>query len=648
MLPAADLRSKELQVERNQLSVEDVFALIAEHSSTYEHRPQQLDLARHIERVFTRKEIGVFEAGTGTGKSLAALVPAVLTGKRVVVSSATIALQEQYLYKDIPALQAVLPFQFQAALMKGRGNYLGLRRYEDLKLQQEIDSRLVDWVRDTTGGDISELDYVPSMDVWTEINSDGDDCLRNKCPQFGDCFYFKARERAEQADVLIINHALLMADAASFGNILPPYDLLIVDEAHHLPDIARDAFSAHISNRGLKILVGKARKNVTAPLHIVHAVEEEGDAFFDHLYYRFPGVKTRIRQAVDGVEGFRNALHNLKVWLEEQTFETTLDVELAREKLKLKAKALLTMVKSYIQCLDLLESPSKDWVIWAERDGRTNRFDVIAAPLDVAPFLQDFLFDKTGLEASAWMSATLATGGEDPFAYFKRLVGVTGHVIQDLISSPFDYRRQSVMYLPDHLPEPNQANYITQAAEEIERIVRISNGRAFVLFTSYQSLNAAYALLKDRLPFECRRQGELPRKRLIDWFLSTPFSVLFGTSSFWEGVSIDGDQLSCVIIDRIPFQVPDDPIYEAQCEALKEDGQGSWFGELALPYAIMRLKQGVGRLIRTRSDRGMVAILDPRLTRKQYGKQILGCLPPMRIIRSLRGVETVDDALGGI
>lgn len=633
-------------IESGRLSVEDAFALIAEHNPAYEHRSQQLELAHAIERTFSRKETGIFEAGTGTGKSLAALIPALIAGKKVVVSTATIALQEQYVNKDIPSLKAVLPFEFNFALMKGRGNYLGRRRYEEHLLEAEVDSRLLDWLSGTEDGDISELDFVPSRDDWMEINSDTDDCLRNKCSHFSDCFYFQARKRAERADVLVVNHALLLADAASGGNILPKYELLIVDEAHHLPEIARDAFSASISNRGVRFLAGRARKKASAPLYLVQDVEEQGIEFFERLSYQFPGIKTRIRKAVEGAEGFKASLLNLKKWLEDHEFEDLLDVDMAREKAKLKAKAVLTTVNNYIQCLDVLMQPSGEWVIWSERsDPKFGRFEVVAAPLDAAPFLQNLVFDKDGLQASVWMSATLATGGEDPFSYFKKMIGVSGHVIQDKISSPFDYRRQALLYLPSQLPEPNQPDYLSSAVEEIDSIVRLSNGRAFVLFTSYQAMNTAYELLQPRLPFDCNKQGEIPRKKLIEWFLSTPNAVLFGTNSFWEGVSVDGDQLSCVIIDRIPFQVPDDPVYEAKCEALKESGQGSWFGELALPYAIMRLKQGVGRLIRTKSDRGIVAILDPRLTRKTYGRTILECLPPMRVVRNLKGIESLYDAL---
>lgn len=636
-------------VERSKLSIDDVFARLAESLEAYEHRLQQLELAQRIHQAFNRKEVGVFEAGTGTGKSLAALVPAALSGKKVVVSSATIALQEQYIHKDIPLLQSILPFEIDAQVMKGRSNYLGLRRWKDFLLEEEVDERLVEWVNSTTTGDLAELDFMPPYDIWNEIDSDSDDCLRNKCPHFNQCFYFDARRRAEKADILIVNHALLLADAASHGNIIPQYDLLIIDEAQHLPDIARNAFSAAVSVRGLRMLAARSMKKVSAPPALVRDLEMEADHFFSRLNVRFPAMKTRLREAIDEAEGLKISLMALKAWLDDQQFEHILDVDMAREKAKLKARALLTTTSSYIDCLELLEKPSKDWVVWTERgDASGSKFEVIAAPLDVSKFLQQLIFDKNGLESSVWMSATLATSGPDPFVYFKREVGAPSDVIQARVSSPFDYKRQALLYLPNHLPEPNHEDYIWETSREIEKLLRLSNGRAFVLFTSYSALNRTFDLLKCVLPFECKKQGDLPRKRLIDWFRGTPSAVLFGTASFWEGVSIDGEQLSCVIIDRIPFQVPDDPIYEARCESLKNDGEGDWFRDLALPHAMMRLKQGVGRLIRTRTDRGIVSILDPRISRKQYGRQIIECLPPMRLIRSIDGMISLDDSLDSL
>jgi ATP-dependent DNA helicase DinG len=626
----------------------DVFALLSERLPQYENRPQQQELAKLIERAFETGRVGVFEAGTGTGKSLSALIPAVLSGKKVVVSTATIALQEQYINKDIPTLSQILPIEINAALMKGRGNYIGLRRFEEYILEQEINNNIFTWVDATETGDISELDFPVAGDVWGEINSDADDCLRNRCHRFNECFYFKAKQIAQDADILIVNHALLLADAASLGNILPPYDLLIIDEAHQLPEIATNAFSVSLSNRGVSIVASKALKNSGAPVHLVHNVEEYGLLFFDKVTQACKFGKTRIRKQIEGTAELRSALIALKDWLAGQDFETILDVDNAREKAKLKAKALVSTIDGYVQCLDLLESQDQNWVLWAEKfDSRGVRAEIVAAPLDVSSFIEDLVFNKPGLTSSILMSATLATSGEDPFAFFKKQVGCPQGVIQAKVDSPFDYPKQAVLYLPSNLFEPNTPEFIGQAAEEIEKLLYLSKGRAFALFTSYSAMNTIYDLLKDRLPFAAKKQGEMSRKKLIEWFCSTDDAVLFGTASFWQGVSIDGEQLSCVIIDRIPFQAPDDPVYEARCDALKQDVSASWFNDLALPYAIMRLKQGVGRLIRTRTDTGIVAILDSRISKKSYGRSIIQCLPPMTILKSLSGVKSLEELIVG-
>jgi ATP-dependent DNA helicase DinG len=626
---------------RGDYTVERIFEMLAESLDGYEIRDPQLDLAHHIERAFNTKKTGIFEAGTGVGKSFAALIPAFLAGKKVVVSTATIALQEQYMNKDIPILKEIFPFEINAALLKGRGNYLGIRRFRDHVLEQHIDDDFVDWVNNTQNGDVSELDFVPPYDIWGEINSDSDDCLRNKCPSFGNCFYFEARKRAEKADILVVNHALLLADAASGGSILPPYQLLIVDEAHHLPDIATDAFSRSISNRGIRILLGKAVKRLNPPNNLINDIEHLSGQLFVRLNMMARSARMRLRQPVEGAVELIFALKALRDWLENQTFEHILDVDLLREKAQLKAKSIISTISGYCACLELIAAPSAEWVMWLERTERQEvKIEVVAAPLDPSHFISDLLINKGGLETSVWMSATLATAGDDPFEFFKRSIGVDRYVIQDQVPSPFDFENQALLYLPPNMPEPNHSDFLQAALVEIERIIELTEGRAFVLFTSRAALNNAYQALAPRMPYESRKQGDMPRQKLVEWFKATPHAVLFGTSSFWEGVSIDGEQLSCVIIDRIPFQVPDDPVYEARCEQMKEDTDRSWFNDLALPHATMRLKQGVGRLIRTRKDRGLVAILDSRLTKKYYGRKIIECLPPMKLIRSLPTVES--------
>lgn len=622
-------------------SIETIFERLSEKLSLYEYRPQQMEMAQAIDRALKGKKTGIFEAGTGTGKSMAALIPAAICRKRVVVSTATIALQEQYIQKDIPLLQELLPFPVKASLIKGRGNYIGLRRLNDYKTQYEIDPRIWQWLEYSTTGDRTELDFVLPAEQWSEIRSDTDDCLRNRCPNFSQCYYFRARKEAENSDILVVNHALLLIDAVSGGSVLPPYDVLIVDEAHQLPEIATRSFSLNFGVRGIRLLASKALRQVHAPPHLVHTLEEDAQEWFHRIRaLQNRGKATRLGSCPDNTLPVVRSLHLLKEWLEQQEFNDILDVDNQQEKLKLKAGALAKIANNYATCLELFYSQDPNWVYWLERhDNQVENIELVASPLQVADFLEKHIFEKEGLESSIWMSATLATGGEDPFSYFKKQIGAPRQVLQLQVSSPFDYGRQSALYLPKFLPDPNDPQYLPACAEEICHILTFSQGRAFVLFTSYYAMNTVYQKIVDRLPYPCQKQGDMPRQKLIEWFKSCPTPVLFGTSSFWEGVSIDGSQLSCVIIDRIPFQVPEDPIYEAKCENLKNDGSRSWFAELALPYAIMRLKQGAGRLIRTRLDTGVVCILDPRLKRKPYGREIISCLPPMPVIDSLTDYE---------
>lgn len=629
-------------------TVETIFARLEDLLPGYEYRPQQLEFSKAIERSIETSVPGIFEAGTGTGKSLAALIPAVLSGKKVVVSTATIALQEQYINKDLPTLQKVLPFNVEAALAKGRNNYVSLRRLEDHKMQAEIDSRILNWIGETEEGDRSELDFMPLAEQWHEINSDADDCLRSKCPKYQQCYYFKARKRAEDADIIVVNHSLLLIDAASGGNILPKYNILIVDEAHQLPEVATSSFSLTVTLRGVKYLASRCTKHLGTPGYMVHGMEETAAEYFHRLQMWMAYGKTRLRKAPDGTDEVIQSLLDLRDWLVSQEFEQVIDIDNKREKMKLKAKALATTCSGYIKCLDLLVDQPADWVFWAEKtegNRAESRIEITAAPLNVSQMLSDHIFNKEELDTSIWMSATLATNGEDPFAFFKKEIGAPSRIIQDRVSSPFDYKRQAVLYLPSRIPDPNSRDFGPAISDHIEEILHVTRGRAFVLFTSYAGMNNAFNSLEERLPFPCQKQGDMPRKKLIEWFRETAGAVLFATNSFWEGVSIDGEQLSCVIIDRIPFQAPDDPIYEARCELMKEAEDAGWFGSLALPRAIMRLKQGTGRLIRTRSDRGIVAILDPRMTQKMYGRSIIACLPPMKTVKSLGDSTCIDDLI---
>ena len=385
----------------------------------------------------------------------------------------------------------------------------------------------------------------------------------------------------------------------------------------------------------------KGQRRVSAPITLVDHIQRDANDFFHHLSNMFEGKKLRIREPIVEAKPLLDSMQDLRDWLERQEFDDILDVDMARDRMKLKAKALMTTIDGYKHCLELICQPSLDWVVWAEKqDFSAAKIKVTAAPLDVSEHIHDALLNKPGLESTIFMSATLATDTEDPFGYFKSSVGVAGKVVQDQFPSPFNFQEKSVLYLPKGMPNPNSPNYLFAIADRIEEVLEISKGRAFVLFTSRYALNKIFDMISHKLPYEAKKQGDIPRSKLVEWFKSTPNAVLFGTASFWEGVSVDGEQLSCVIIDRIPFQVPDDPVYEARCERIQADQEKNWFMDFALPHAITRLKQGVGRLIRTQEDTGMVTILDPRLTEKFYGKRMVRCLPPMRVVH---GIDTVED-----
>lgn len=617
------------------ITLSEAFERIAQTLSNYEVRQAQLDMARTIERGFAEGIPVVAEAGTGTGKSFSALVPAILSGKRVVISTATIALQEQYLYKDVPQLQKALPIRFEARLVKGRGNFVSKRRWEE-SLLANSHGFMVEWYEKTETGDQAELPTSPPPELWEDVRSDKDDCLREKCPHFETCFYFESRRALAHAEILITNHALLLIDQVSGGQILPDFGLLVIDEAHQFAEYASRALTLQLSNFGLGRTFSRLKKHFGLLGTPLAQAELESTRFFDTL---ISGSRQTRRYSLDPVmaddlgSGLLRLLQKLKET--DPGSEDNLETNVA----KMRRDRLCESLTGYIGNLEVLAHPGEEWINWVEfdvaRSGATS-VTLHCTPYDVSAKLgQWFSSDDSG-PTTVWMSATLSTGATDPFAYFRKQIGLPPQTAQEIsFPSPFDYQNQSLLYLPSHLPEPNSPGYPRAIASEIEKLLNLSEGRAFVLFTSTQQMKEVYNQLEGRLTFPCHHQEQLPKRRLIEWFRSTDHPVLFATASFWEGVSIEGSKLSLVIIDRIPFQSPSDIVYEARCDQLtRQTGdKWAWFETLALPYAQLRLKQGTGRLIRSRSDRGIVAILDPRMTRKNYGKTILRALPPMSVVR---------------
>lgn len=618
------------------------FQEVVQQLPQYEPRPGQLQMAETIQRSLTEGKHAVIEAGTGSGKSFGYLIP-LLEGKGpFVISTGTIALQEQLLQKDIPFLQKATGSDFKVALAKGRGNYLCKQKFWEVDrrlppsdpLREEFD-RLAEYVPHWDG-DLSTLPWVPSQRLWDEVHSDGEDCLGARCEFYDQSPQKLARARTAQADLVISNHALYFTDLAAAGGILPSHEAVVFDEAHHVPAAATRAFSASVGRYAITKLLQKIRRRIgLVPDEVSYSLIGFESRLLDWV---LRGDRPQFRLYPDAsfieiLEGIIDQLKLLRSWLDRdsslgnglQDPEIAKKAPLHRARLLVQLENLIARWEYFGQYADVTLAERVNWV---ELDKARGYFELKSAPLDVAPQLHDLLWSQ---RPGVCTSATLGVGGD--FSYFKRKVGLE-EALELELESPFDYRRQATLYVPRYLPEPNAPEFALHAREAIKSILTATRGRAFVLFTSYRGLNAAYNVLFDGLPYPMKKQGDLPRSQLIEWFKTTPNAVLFATSSFWEGVDVPGDALSCVIIDRLPFSVPDDPVVQAHVERLKMQGR-DWFREYTLPEAIIRLKQGFGRLIRTATDQGLVAILDNRLYTKNYGATILSALPDCPRIRDL-------------
>ena len=642
---------------------------IAQGLIEYECRPQQFEMAKAVSDAFQTNEHLIVEAGTGVGKTFAYLIPAIdlalSTSETVVISTNTISLQEQLIRKDIPFLQKVLPFSFTAVLAKGRSNYLSRRRlnslqsYErglfDTKEEVEELAGIVKWVESTADGSRADLDRQPSHELWDRVVSDRDNCLRSKCPTYSACFYFKARRQMHEANLIVVNHHLLFSDleirrsADAQSAILPDYQYLILDEAHHLEAIAGRHATVELSNSRVKRFLdsldnpsGKSGLSVRySASHLKGPVEDARNqanklfrAISDWLEtegsQRWGGSMTRRIYREDFVENVLDApLATLQAGLRDLrgTAQTDDDEEEIASHLRRCGKLR--------EDLDLMISHSdSDSVYWIEtvNRGRLPRMTLNATPVNVREAVNEYLFDR--MNSVIMTSATLATNQN--FNFFKNRLGLSE--CRELIAgSPFDYRKQVEIHIPSKMPDPRRSVEYTQSIiTQIKRYLKITHGKAFVLFTSYRMMDDVYPVVSDYLDglgiVSFKQGGELSRSQMLEAFKRDTNSVLFGTSSFWEGVDVQGESLSNVIITKLPFEVPTHPVMEAKIKQVEEQG-GNSFMEFSLPEAILRLKQGFGRLIRTKTDKGMVVILDPRVTTKFYGKQFLNSLPSCTLIR---------------
>jgi ATP-dependent DNA helicase DinG len=617
----------------------------------YEHRRAQLEMAELVHDAFETRHHVVVEAGTGTGKTLAYLLPAICSGRRVVISTATKSLQEQLYQKDIPFLQKHFAPQLKVAVMKGRSNFLCRTKVHHmadqpmLKGMDEIDEfrQIREWAKLSETGDRAELTFLPDdSDLWSKLDARRDTCTGRKCPEFDQCFVTAMHKRANEADLIIVNHHLFFADLAlqqdDFGNILPEYSAVVFDEAHEMEDVASDYFGRQISNYRFEELARDAdqtlrvlRLGSAKLLRHLQRIRERGRAFFELFPARdgrFPFSRSErqafLEQHREAYDALANALKSLETEFAALAQKPEELTRLGRRSFELRQELAF-----------LFETNERNFVYWYER--RHKGVFLAATPIDVSQILRERLFEK--FDTVILTSATLTVGGR--FEYIRQRVGLD-HTKESALPPEFDWAQQALLYLPRTIPDVRNPGFSAAAADEIVKLLELSQGRAFCLFTSYSQMNDLFERVRSRLSFPLLLQGTAPRSVLLERFKNTPAAVLFATSSFWQGVDVPGEQLSCVIVDRLPFAVPSDPIVAARVTALQEDGRNA-FAEFQVPQAVLALKQGFGRLIRTKTDRGVLTLLDNRIERMPYGKIFLESLPQYGTTRELRDVARFLD-----
>jgi ATP-dependent DNA helicase DinG len=656
--------------------VDEVFerdGALARTLAGFEPRPAQREMAITVASTMSEDGVALVEAGTGTGKTLAYLVPAILSGKRVLVSTGTKNLQEQIVEKDLPVLMKVLDRPFTATVMKGRGNYLCLHRYQAMKSgglprQQrlggfgqpgtEVDERILlpildRWVATTRTGDRAELRDLPDdLPLWSEISASAENCLGSTCPQFNECYVTLMRQRANDSDLVIVNHHLLFADAAvrqgNYGAVIPERDIAILDEAHQLEDVATSYFGLSVSNYRVDDLMRDVERAMAAwpaperrdaVQRMASRVQDRSRQLFDALQ---PGRRVgeeRVRITPDALvdvqplgQALLGTLEGLEAQLQLLKDAPSDEAGAVRPAVLEDVIALATRMGALrVELTILLRASDQDFVFFLETRGRG--LFLRAAPIDVSRIVADEVVDR--FKATVLTSATLAVDGR--FEYVRKRLGIR-RAREARLASEFDYQQQAILYLPRRMPLPRDPAFADAAARECLEILRRTAGRAFVLFTSYAMLRAVEPLLRAGLSYPLLVQGTAPRGALLDEFRYTPHAVLLATSSFWQGVDVVGEQLSCVIVDKLPFASPGDPVTAARMEALTAHGADP-FGEYQVPLAILTLLQGLGRLIRHRSDRGVLAILDPRLKTMGYGRRFLDSLPPAPVVHDLDAIR---------
>jgi ATP-dependent DNA helicase DinG len=645
---------------------------LARAFSDFEERTQQKEMAVQVFDAYTKEEIALIEAGTGIGKSLAYLVPAMLWAvkhkEKTVISTHTIALQEQLTEKDIPVLLKALGIELKAVLLKGMSNYLCLRKLSDfqeqLRLFTEEESKelqsVENWSTKTEEGSRSEIAFPLSQETWEKVRVEKEACNSVKCPHYKRCFFFKARRKAADAQLLVVNHHLLFADLVSKQRpdfkeekaILPPYRRLVLDEAHHVEEVALDSLAVRIDRQNLYRLLSKIstetvrealpptgcgalvqRLEIDLPAEKRLALDKVQEAFSqleDFLSTQAPEQKWRVRSELSEIKpsfllvckalrSLAQGLHSLASELApfEKAASQAVDVQAASSRLEEQAEGLEKF---------FTEDNDPERVRWIEPS--KSNIALIDAHLNIAQHLEEHLFEP--LSTVSLCSATLTANRN--FEYMKGRLGIAKRTAtENCYDSPFDYEQRTLLLVPTDMPDPTDFSFNAESAKQIIQAIQASRGNAFVLFTSYDMLRKVHALVSEQVSYPCLRQGDKPRQALIESFKAQDGSVLFGTDSFWEGVDVAGEALRCVIIVKLPFKVPNDPLVEAQGERLLAQGKNPFF-DFSVPQAVMKFKQGFGRLMRKKTDRGCIVCLDKRLISKSYGKLFLNSLPPCRTL----------------
>ncbi len=604
--------------------------LLKTNLKNFEYRKPQHEIAQKFAQFFEEGGIYLIEAGTGIGKTFAYLIPAILSQRKVVICTKSKNLQEQLFFKDISTLKNLIPFQFKSIFIKGRNNYICLNKLSKLSVKNvffknETIEKLTEWVKKTNFGDLSELEENIENLYSLNISSTSDTCLGSKCKFYRECFIYKMKLEAEKSDIIIVNYHLLFADFKikneGFGKVLPEYQFLICDEAHSIEDIATDYF---------------------------------GDAISKYKIINFLNELQQIK--IDNIETFRNSIEefflmfqklpeNTRINLDKildnkilQKADTLLNETLLLKKELIKKDEFLNLAQfseNFITTLNnIFFTEDYENVKWVEKSQKN--ISIKYSPVDVSMHLKEFFYNLKGV---AFTSATLAINNS--FQFFKQRIGIEEVDLEAIYPSIFNYKKQAVLFIPEDIPLPDKEDFPDKMAEILISLFKITDGNAFVLFTNLKNMHNVYNKLKGKIENNIFLQGTESNFQILEKFKKNKNSILFGSFSFWEGIDIQGDALSLVVIEKLPFAVPTDPLKKSRIEKIKENGENPFFS-YQIPEAIMTLKQGIGRLIRSNSDRGIIAIFDKRIVKKSYGKRFLKNLPEMNIFTKVDDLKIFD------